>query len=113
MFEKLYDNYLNMQKSMLSLQILIYSCLTLSFSYSLYQSINFYLNYKSLQIIPLAVSIILILVFVPQLILMILVKLNIDPFYEDPAKKKKKIKKKKKKKRFKNNDIVEFRTKEQ
>lgn len=127
MFKKLYYNYLNMDKGMLWLQILIYTCLNISFGYTLYSNIQKYLTMKKLQsiltlnmswtyyIIPVVTAILLVC-FVPQLLLMILVKLGINPYYKDPKKEALKAKKKKqqekfrrrKNRKFKDESIVSF-----
>lgn len=109
MFRRLYDGYCNMDRKILTLEIVIYTALLISFCYSFYVELGYILAKGfSGEVIPFAVSTILILIFFPQLILMILVKMNVYPFKDETySKPKKKQVKKTKKKNFKNKDIVD------
>ncbi len=127
MFRKLYDSYLSMDGKLLWLQIIVYSCLNLSFGYTLFTYIQRILLIRRVQTVLTfdfsvgdflfpAISAVLLICMLPQLALMIMVKLRIDPYHIDPlkeaAKKKERERKRRAKKRknrhFKNSNIISF-----
>ena len=108
MFKTLYERFEMMDRKMLTFELIIYLALTVSFGYNIYYDIQVIMERGiSSVMVPFIVSLILCALFVPQLILIIMVKFNYYPFASH--KKKKAEKKKPRKKQYKNNDIVEFK----
>ena len=69
--KKLYDSYTYQDKSILKLEILIYLLLSLSFAYGFASQIYTYMIYGVINIIPTIIEGMLLILFVPQLVLMI------------------------------------------
>lgn len=89
LIQKLYDSYAHQDNAILTLEVVIYVLLSLSFTYSLVSSLYYYFVLSHpVSIFQMVISGLLLVIFVMQLVLMVEVKLGIYPF-KDKSKKKK------------------------